>query len=310
MLIFTLSLSLSLYIYIYICVCVCVCAFIYLHIYIFTLILFSLIGYIMPNSIIHTHTHTHTHIYIYIYIFIIQCVKACAIPCPHQPSTRGDNTVSIAQGGTATPGSSKQLLPLDRVFKRTIYIYIYVFNQRFQNEYFIYNILDKQDIICLQRIKWFQFIIFFGTILTFSRRIEHLSFWHFQIDWSDYFPGKIAFWWEWSRASCKYTCTNQKSFYKQNIVYLNLLASTFWLVANLDQVHSNGSQDIQNIWRFSVHYLYADVKSKYLFKYLAHSQFHNKTFLWLEWHVNTLKVHQILTFPFSQICNFKLKVFT
>ena len=29
----------------------------------------------------------------------------------------GDNTVSVAQGGTATPGATEQLLPPDRVFK-------------------------------------------------------------------------------------------------------------------------------------------------------------------------------------------------
>ena len=66
---------------------------------------------------------------IYIYIFIIQRVKARAIPCPHQPLTRGDNTVSVAQGGTATPCATKQLLLLDRVFKRIIYIYIYTPDQ-------------------------------------------------------------------------------------------------------------------------------------------------------------------------------------
>ena len=33
----------------------------------------------------------------------------------------GDNAVSVAQGGTATPGTTKQLLSPDRVFKRNIY---------------------------------------------------------------------------------------------------------------------------------------------------------------------------------------------
>ena len=37
------------------------------------------------------------------FFFIIQRVKARAIPYPHQPPSRGDNTVSVAQGGTATP---------------------------------------------------------------------------------------------------------------------------------------------------------------------------------------------------------------
>ena len=63
-------------------------------------------------------------------LFIIQRVKVHAIPCPHQPSTRDDNTVSIAQGGTATLGATKQLLPPDRVFKRIIYIYIYIYRER------------------------------------------------------------------------------------------------------------------------------------------------------------------------------------
>ena len=38
---------------------------------------------------------------------------------------QGDNTVSVAQGGTATPGATEQLLPPDRVFKKEkIYVYI------------------------------------------------------------------------------------------------------------------------------------------------------------------------------------------
>ena len=61
-------------------------------------------------------------IYIYIcvfFFFIIQRVKARAILCPHQPPTRGDNTVSVAQSGTATPGATKQLLPPEWLFKRS-----------------------------------------------------------------------------------------------------------------------------------------------------------------------------------------------
>ena len=57
--------------------------------------------------------------------FIIQRVKARAIPCPHQPPSRGDKTVSVAQGGTAAPGATKQLLPPDRVLRES-YIYIYI----------------------------------------------------------------------------------------------------------------------------------------------------------------------------------------
>ena len=65
---------------------------------------------------------------LYNFFFIIQRVKARAIPCPHQPLSRGDNTVSVAQGGTATPGATKQLLPPDRVLRKSyIYIYIYIY---------------------------------------------------------------------------------------------------------------------------------------------------------------------------------------
>ena len=74
----------------------------------------TIVGYLMPNPV-----------YRYIwFFFIIQRVKARAIPCPHQLQTSGDNTVSVAQGGTATPGATKQLLPPDRVF-RELCIYIY-----------------------------------------------------------------------------------------------------------------------------------------------------------------------------------------
>ena len=39
-------------------------------------------------------------------------------------ANQGDKTVLVAQGSTATPGATKQLLPPDRVFKE-IYIYMY-----------------------------------------------------------------------------------------------------------------------------------------------------------------------------------------
>ena len=41
-------------------------------------------------------------------------------------ANQGDNTASVAQGGTATPGATEQLLPSDRVFKRNIYLYFYI----------------------------------------------------------------------------------------------------------------------------------------------------------------------------------------
>ena len=39
-------------------------------------------------------------------------------------ANQGDDTVSVAQGGTATPGATKQLLPRTGYLKE-IYIYIY-----------------------------------------------------------------------------------------------------------------------------------------------------------------------------------------
>ena len=45
-------------------------------------------------------------------------------------TNQGDNTVSVAQGGTAIPGATKQLLPPDRVFKRNIYLYIHKINSK------------------------------------------------------------------------------------------------------------------------------------------------------------------------------------
>ena len=72
-----------------------------------------------PNSLLFNSISTFVF-----FFFIIQCLKARVIPCPHQLPTRGDNTVSVAQSGTATPVATKQLLPPDRVFKRIIYIYI------------------------------------------------------------------------------------------------------------------------------------------------------------------------------------------
>ena len=64
--------------------------------------------------------------FIFLFFFIIQRVKARMIPCLHQPPTRSDKTVLVAQGGTATPGATKQLLPPDRLL-RDLYIYVYIY---------------------------------------------------------------------------------------------------------------------------------------------------------------------------------------
>ena len=80
-----------------------ICIYIYMYIYVYIYI--------------YIYVHIYIYIYIHIFFFIIQRVEARAIPCPHQPPTRGDNTVSVAQGGTATPGATKQLLLPDRVLR-------------------------------------------------------------------------------------------------------------------------------------------------------------------------------------------------
>ena len=72
----------------------------------------------------------------FFFFFITQCVKARAIPCPHQPPTKCDDTVSVAQGSTATPGATKQLLPLDRVL-RELYIYIYIYARSIKSRDYI-----------------------------------------------------------------------------------------------------------------------------------------------------------------------------
>ena len=70
------------------------------------------------------------------------------------------------------------------------FVCIYTCNLRFLNEYFA-------GFHFLHTIKWFQFIIFCGTNLSFSRRTERHSFWRCQTDRWDYSFWKIAFWWEW-----------------------------------------------------------------------------------------------------------------
>ena len=42
------------------------------------------------------------------------CESTCNI-LPSSSTNQSDNTVSVAQGGTATPGTTKQLLPPDNM---------------------------------------------------------------------------------------------------------------------------------------------------------------------------------------------------
>ena len=43
-------------------------------------------------------------------------------------------------------------------------LFLHILNLRFLNEYFLDNILDTVDLICLDSIKLFQFIIFFVSL--------------------------------------------------------------------------------------------------------------------------------------------------
>ena len=75
------------------------------------------------------------YIFINIYIYIVYIKffhhTTCGSTCHTLTSlaaNQGDNTVFVAQCGTATPGATKQLLPPDRVFKRNIHLYIHKIN--------------------------------------------------------------------------------------------------------------------------------------------------------------------------------------
>ena len=74
---------------------------------------------------------TEYYLYIHIYIFFFFHHTTCESTCDTLASSaaiQGDNTVSVAQGGTTTPGATEQLLPPDRVFKRYIYLCMHKIN--------------------------------------------------------------------------------------------------------------------------------------------------------------------------------------
>ena len=76
---------------------------------------------------------THSHKYINNIYFFFFHHTTCESTCDTLASSaanQGDNTVSVAQGGTATPGATEQLLPPDRVLKRNIYLCIHKINYR------------------------------------------------------------------------------------------------------------------------------------------------------------------------------------
>ena len=52
------------------------------------------------------------------FIQIISSISNNSDKLASSAANQGDNTVSVAQAGTATPGTTEQLLPPDRVFKK------------------------------------------------------------------------------------------------------------------------------------------------------------------------------------------------
>ena len=106
------------------------------------------------------------------------------IPYLHQPPTRSDNTVSVAQGGTATPGATKQLLPQNRVFNRIIYIYtlavkyiyiyiyIYARSTKIWDAFYLHLLNASKDIWNVNRI--FK-ICMYLLLLTFEHSKPNLT---------------------------------------------------------------------------------------------------------------------------------------
>ena len=115
--------------------------------------------------------------YIYIFFFIIQRVKARAIPCPHQPPSRGDNTVLVAQGDTATPGATKQLLPPDRVLRELyIYMYIYIYARSIKcrdyigrNLHFLRAVCDLKNAFTFNGWYYYAFTVTVSYVITRER---------------------------------------------------------------------------------------------------------------------------------------------
>ena len=67
------------------------------------------------------------YLFIYFFFFYTTCESMCDI-LASSAANQGDNAVLVAQGSTATPGATEQLLSPDRVFKRNIYLCIHKIN--------------------------------------------------------------------------------------------------------------------------------------------------------------------------------------
>ena len=54
------------------------------------------------------------------------CESTCNT-LPSSATNQSKNTFSVAQGYTATPGATQQLLSLDMVLKNYMFIYVYIY---------------------------------------------------------------------------------------------------------------------------------------------------------------------------------------
>ena len=102
----------------------CVYTYTHIYIYIHTHLSIHIDIYTHTYTYIHIHTCVYTDTHTYIFFHHTTCESTCDT-LSSSATNQGDNTVSVAQGGTATPGATKQFLPPDRVFKRNIYLYIH-----------------------------------------------------------------------------------------------------------------------------------------------------------------------------------------
>ena len=134
----------------------------------------------MPN-----HTHTHTHIYICIFFFHHTTCESMCDTLASSAANQGDNTVSVAQGGTATPGATEQLLPPDRVFKE-IYIYVYTRSTKSGHyigrsfifilvQFVILKCVYLQPLDVIATVSWFCVITWERWFRVYNIRVEILS---------------------------------------------------------------------------------------------------------------------------------------
>ena len=70
-------------------------------------------------------------LYIYFFFFFFFHHTTCESTCDTLASSaanQGDNTVSVAQGSTATPGATEQLLPPDSKSIQYLSVSLYIYN--------------------------------------------------------------------------------------------------------------------------------------------------------------------------------------